>query len=157
MARLLIANGANVNFTNSKMCTPLIAVCKANGIVALAQVLINNGADVNAALENGETAFWWAFFFENLSMARLLIDHGANIHVISNGCLLSALRCIRDPVDRAALELYATPSEKNWRRRKFFAFFLQSLKLWPGSETQRAHQRVLAELPDLQRLIGSFL
>ena len=64
MARLLIANGANVNFTNSKMCTPLIAVCKANGIVALAQVLINNGADVNAALENGETAFWWAFFLK---------------------------------------------------------------------------------------------
>ena len=178
MARLLIENGANVNFTNSKLWTPLLVAgrrAEIGGIrteIGMAQLLVENGADVNAANENQETPFWNACCRTNLPLARLLIDHGANIHVnvdvihwefsalefVNIHSLgVSALECVEDPVDRAALELYATPREKNWRRRKFFAFFLQSLKLWPRSEPQWAQQRVLAEMGDLQRLIGSFL
>ena len=161
IARLLIENGANVNFTNSKMWTPLLAACK-NSEIAMAHLLIENGADVNAANGNKQTPFWHACFTANLPLARLLIDPGAiihiNFHLINYGASgISALECIRDPVDRVALELYATPREKNWRRRKSFAFFFQSLKVWaPTSKTQWALQQVL-ELSELQRLIGSFL
>ena len=131
--------------------------------VSTAQLLIQNGANINAAGEHGETAFWWACYSNQLTTARLLIDHGANIQVTRHptasvvympaataNVSITALECLKCP-------FYATPKEKYWRRRKSFAFFLQSLKVWPKSQPQWAQQRVLAELPDLQRLIGSFL
>ena len=92
----------------------------------------------------------------NLPIARRLIDLGADIY--QPGLQYDEMKPINqlgDPEDRAALELYANPTEKNWRRRKPFAIFLNSLKMLPISQEPRL--RVLAVIGGLQRLIGSFL
>lgn len=40
-------------------------------------LLINNGADVNIAKDNGKTALYYAKKFNKYDIAKLLVDHGA--------------------------------------------------------------------------------
>jgi ankyrin repeat protein len=42
--------------------------------------LINNGADVNASSNNGDTALMWASRFGHIDIARLLIDNSADVN-----------------------------------------------------------------------------
>ena len=60
------------------------------------------------------------------------------------------------PVERIALELHAK-EENKWFRRKSFLFFLKLYNTYPTTLKQRAQQQVLAVMPELQRLIVSFL
>ena len=56
MAKLLIAEGADVNIKTGRGETPLMAAC-ASGKEEVARLLISKGADVNAKSNDGNGAF----------------------------------------------------------------------------------------------------
>ena len=83
-AELLIAKGLDVNakhtsFGETKDATPL-HVAAGKGNVSIAELLIQNGAEVNARLPfNGYTSLHLASRDGNIKMAELLIAQGAEI------------------------------------------------------------------------------
>ena len=74
VARLLIANGADVNAADLYNNRPLHYACATD----IVRELINNQADVNTMNDMGETPLHWAC---NGETAQLLIDNGADVHV----------------------------------------------------------------------------
>lgn len=83
IARLLIANGANVNFG---LWTPIAKASK-HGHEAIVRLLIEKGADVNVLDPDGWTPLVHALNGGHLSIARLLLDEGADVNVLGPaGC-----------------------------------------------------------------------
>lgn len=77
----LVQEGAPVNGYYHGM-TPLIYVARLNKFAPVAWVLLQAGADVNAQDEYGKTALMWVVdnaSKENIELARLLLDYGANV------------------------------------------------------------------------------
>lgn len=74
--RLLLAAGANVNVAAPDGTTALV-VAAHSGHAALATVLLDNGADPNAA-GSGYTALHAAVLRDDLTLAKALLAHGAN-------------------------------------------------------------------------------
>ena len=145
MIRLLVKeHHANVNLvdTNSGL-TAFHLLCMSEYVrTSDVRFLLDNGADVNSAATRNrrnsnrhllKTPFWIACDVQNLSLARLLILHGANVHATQpiDHHPRTAFSRIKDPEERAALEAYAVfvQKEERWRRRKSFVFFLSSLTL----------------------------
>ena len=79
VAHFLIDKGADVAARNNGNQTPLHA---ANGVygqdVDLIKRLIAKGADVSAQSDRGDSPLSWAAARDNLKVAKLLIDSGAN-------------------------------------------------------------------------------
>ena len=77
-ARDLIAAGADVN-EKGKVSGPLsCAVCW--GRTDVVKVLIDNGADVNAKDDSGDTPLHWAAFTGARKITRMLIAAGADVN-----------------------------------------------------------------------------
>ena len=57
---------------------PLADAAQARDVEAV-RALLRDGSDVNAAQSDGMTALHWAAYHENVEIARLLIDAGANL------------------------------------------------------------------------------
>lgn len=77
-----LAQGADVNAKNgaySGSWTALMVAC-ANGHIQIANILIENGADVNISDNTGETALMVASANDNLETIKLLIQHGADVN-----------------------------------------------------------------------------
>lgn len=77
----LLQNGARVNGYYHGV-TPLIYVARLNKFAPVAWVLLEAGADVDAHDEYGKTALMWVVdnaSKENIELARLLLDYGADI------------------------------------------------------------------------------
>jgi ankyrin repeat protein len=72
----LIRAGASVADTDEDGYTPLHSVAH----VSFAEVLVANGADVSARTPQGQTPLHTACKRGNLSVAKLLLAHGANVH-----------------------------------------------------------------------------
>ena len=51
--------------------------------VQSAEILINKGADVNAANEYGFTALHFAAAKRNIILAKMLVDHGAKVNIVT--------------------------------------------------------------------------
>ena len=82
--RKLIREGANVNGKNSGGRTPLHEAVR-DGLTDIANVLIDNGADVNATTSGfGDTPLHYAVRFEHNDIVRILIDAGANVNAADN-------------------------------------------------------------------------
>ena len=83
-ARLLIANGADVNLkqvlTSDRGLTPLMeaAFGRQDGLI---QILVDAGADVNLATRNGNTALGYTAYKADPVGTELLLDRGANPNV----------------------------------------------------------------------------
>ena len=81
VAKFLLDKGANVNARDDYQFTPLH---RASGVpdqdLVLLQSLIDKGADVNAQGYNGLTPLHWAAFRGGFKVAKLLLDHGADIN-----------------------------------------------------------------------------
>jgi len=82
LAKLLIANNANINFisTNDDSWTPLI-VSSYGGHTKVVDLLVSHGADIEVKDKDGYTALSWAFKQEQYNAAELLIKKGANVNI----------------------------------------------------------------------------
>jgi len=93
IAKLLLDAGADIEATTSDGYTPLMMVLRPNiwrywlryvddlsedKQRALIQLFIDYGVDVNAIRRDGETAL---HLVQSLSIAELLIDHGADVNI----------------------------------------------------------------------------
>lgn len=77
----LLQNGAPVDGYYNGV-TPLIYVARLNKFAPVAWVLLQAGANVDAQDEYGKTALMWVVdnaSKENIELARLLLDYGADI------------------------------------------------------------------------------
>jgi ankyrin repeat protein len=90
ITRLLLDHGANPNVENDQGSTPLHRVSQGNFNsqehgVGITRLLLERSADVNARQKNLFTPLHWAAFKGRLEIAQLLLDHGANAKVESDG------------------------------------------------------------------------
>jgi len=78
-ARALVKRGANVNFasSNSQKVAPLHSAA-AGGHTAIAELLLENGADPNLRQEAGYVALHSAAMNGNLALVELLLRNGAD-------------------------------------------------------------------------------
>jgi len=91
MVQILIGAGANVKAANRFGVTPLSLACQ-NGNSAIAQKLLQAGADPNAALSDlGETPLMMAARTGNLDTVRVLLDNGASVNAKENSKSQTAL------------------------------------------------------------------
>ena len=68
----------SVNHVYYNIWTPLLAACKF-GHVDVARLLIEKGADVGQAKNNGATPLLVSCFNGHDDVARLLMEHGADV------------------------------------------------------------------------------
>jgi len=73
----LLAKGANPNVCNLKKESPLHIACCLNEI-GMCEMLLKNGAWIEAEDENGETTLHWSVREDNIEISELLIRYGAN-------------------------------------------------------------------------------
>lgn len=88
----LLSQGANVNArTSMSLRTPLHYAAKNNkgdSHFEVAQLLLNNGADVNAKDHYGKTPLYLLVENGELKIIKLLLDFKADIHIIYDECNL---------------------------------------------------------------------
>ena len=86
--RVLLNHGANVDAKNNEGQTPLHQVPELQhsyGCSDIAQLLLERGADVNAAGDNDhDTPLHLASYFLHLELVRMFLDHGAKINAKDN-------------------------------------------------------------------------
>ena len=80
ITRLLITNGANINFINSGGWTPLADAVNVQNM-EIVRFLVENGADVNIHDRNGGTAFHETIIRKDTKMFNYFLDNGANLDV----------------------------------------------------------------------------
>lgn len=94
-AKLLLHHGADIEFTDAKNDTPLVVACELRN-TKMVDFLLNKGASVNAMGLSGCTALYTAVKKGNLSVAEVLVAHGAKLDIPQNKngdfALLRALR-----------------------------------------------------------------
>lgn len=93
LVELFLKNSANPNIQNNKGLTPLHCVCELDpekcvlkndtfatweeDILAIICLLVDSGAELERADDNGRTPLYWACFHQHESRARLLLELGA--------------------------------------------------------------------------------
>ena len=82
IAKMLIENGADINY-KSGLGSPLMAcVVKSNNEIA--KILISKKVDINSTDDNGMTALLYATMFKNYELAALLVKNNANVEAKDN-------------------------------------------------------------------------
>ncbi|RFU32974.1 hypothetical protein B7463_g3376, partial [Scytalidium lignicola] len=81
VVRILVKSGAEIK-TNAGDAALLWAASV--GQMAIAQLLIDHGARVNARVDEGRTALYEAAFAGHESIVRLLIEHGAEVNAVDD-------------------------------------------------------------------------
>lgn len=128
ISRLLVARGANVNFSHAQGigATPLMMAVgyRKPDIVNL---LLENDADVNLADTNGDPAINWAAYYGYTSIAERLLKAGADIDKVGHGnprqiamrrghqdfvSLMARLSDVKLPSPNTALLVEAIAAEK---------------------------------------------
>ena len=96
IVKLLIENGAEVNFRTMSKSTPLRSVCL-HGNIEMARYLIENGADVYAINENKETILMVSANYGHLHMVNYFINEfNFDVNVCDNdgrSALYDAVHC----------------------------------------------------------------
>ncbi len=86
--RTLIDLGVDVNGRDGALqATPLMYAAYRNN-VALCDVLLDAGADINAVDVNGDPAINWAVFAGHREVTRRLLDRGARADLVGHGAAL---------------------------------------------------------------------
>ncbi len=78
--RDLLAKGANINAWAGSESWPALCQAAWDGNAKLAQLLIDNGAEVNPGSEEGYTPLMWAAWRCHLNVAKVLVAAGANVN-----------------------------------------------------------------------------
>ncbi|KAH0552519.1 hypothetical protein KQX54_011537 [Cotesia glomerata] len=73
-----------------KSCTVLHLAAR-NGNKAMLEILLKEGADVQARDEKDETPLHVAITKENTEAVGFLIQHGADVHLLDNGVYVDTL------------------------------------------------------------------
>ena len=76
----LLGAGASANAGDDRGVTPLMYAATAGSVDAM-KLLINKGADVNAANSFGSTALVWSAI--DIEKVRLLVEAGADVNAVS--------------------------------------------------------------------------
>jgi len=113
LVKCLIDLGANVNIKSQcDSSTPLICVSLL-GNEELVRVLLDKGANLNAADKCGQTALTLACEKNEFSIARLLLERGANPNVFSNGI-------------ETKYKWYQLPQVKNQREKEVACYIFEN-------------------------------
>ena len=83
IVKLLISNGANVNFVDESGNSPL-SYASENGHINVTKTLLENKADVNLANIHGITPLMEACENGHVDVAKVLIENGAYVNTKSN-------------------------------------------------------------------------
>ena len=119
--RLLIERGANVNAKakNEEGLTPLAVAIKSRAVEE-ARILLTHGASVNARIRGYGTYLHEAIVFKDISVAQLLISHGADLR---HGTAHKDIQALREILHAASRVMVAVPprgwssqAQKNFRR-----------------------------------------
>jgi ankyrin repeat protein len=98
--KLVLNNPKLINKTNSHLSTLLLQVAYA-GNIHLANILLDNGADINAQNMFGMNAL---MLTDSIALSSLLLDRGININAISNhGCNVLMIKAREDKFDACKL------------------------------------------------------
>lgn len=93
IAELLLTDGAEVDARDKSNVTPLMAAAVTPGGADVMKLLLAKGADVNAKTQGGVTALLMAVTNRELIVAKVLLDHKADVNVQVNGrTLLSVVK-----------------------------------------------------------------
>lgn len=77
--KLLIENGANINYTDEDGFNPLNIAIE-SGDMELTKFLITNGANVNSLMQDGVSLIGYAIAQNNMDLLQILIENGANVN-----------------------------------------------------------------------------
>jgi ankyrin repeat protein len=89
-------NPEEINIRLKDDFTPLVRAVHKKTSLEFIRFLLEKGADVNALTEYDDSAFCWAVSNNQINVAKLLVEYGANIHHKRRG-QLNMLRERRDP------------------------------------------------------------
>ena len=84
VAKVLLANGADVNAIDFSGYTPLHIAAIQNSRIDVAAVLLANGANVNAKNRYGGTPLHHTAFLNAYNVAELLLANGANVNAVNS-------------------------------------------------------------------------
>jgi len=84
VAQILLACGADVNAKNDRNQTPLFLLLNHSTSLDCIRLLVENGADANTRGEDNTTALHLASEYGNVEVARVLLNHGANVNAKNN-------------------------------------------------------------------------
>lgn len=80
IAKLLIERGANIHTEDADNATPLLLSTEHRNNFEVSALLIEKGAKVNTQNNSGDTPLMNAVALNDLKLAKLLIDNGANVN-----------------------------------------------------------------------------
>ncbi len=91
--QMLVAHNAQTDVRDAKGVTPLLhaVMHQTENSLAIAQMLLEKGADVNFGMPNGYTPLMGATQMNNMELALLLLEHGADVQIRQNPGGASAL------------------------------------------------------------------
>jgi ankyrin repeat protein len=104
--QLLINKGASVNFAeNGSGLTPLMVAC-AKGLTHVAEVLLDNRANVDQTDTNGRSAIFFAIEKEqgdNIELVSLLLEHGCKLNIRCSAGMTPLLLAVSRNLEKSAL------------------------------------------------------
>jgi len=82
IVQFLVAEGADVNAASKTFGMTALMYASKKTKIEIARILIDGGADVNVADNDGTTALMYASMNGRIDTVRLLVDRGANINAV---------------------------------------------------------------------------
>lgn len=161
--KILMDNNAPLHHRNKFSCTPLHIACKEPCNPEITRMLLDHGARTLDRDEIGLTPMSYACYYRRyesicFQKALILIKHSTDLHHEPNQ--IEDVRHFWVDGDEREFILKAWGKELKWRRRKFYAFFLNTLQndtSTPAATRFEYLKERLFSLRELKELIGSFL
>ncbi|HEX8844826.1 MAG TPA: ankyrin repeat domain-containing protein [Pyrinomonadaceae bacterium] len=117
-ALALLKQGADINLKNKLQETPLICAAYA-GNIAVAKVLVESGAEVNAqSIPARYSALLWAALNGHAEIVRLLIKAGADVNVQDWEANTPLMRAAQSGHREVVEDLIAAGADKNARNKE---------------------------------------